>query len=300
MFGAGEKSRFLPMHILFQKLGPSLCKVIFKARVLSGCDVTSKLGTKQASLNAKPDVYIRQFGEDTQLTIDEMKNAETYLIKLLQPKSLCTSCDQLRFEMYRTRKIWLIDLPPSSHCLKGNIQRCHYVVRQGICLLQESPEMDPCDFGWTETHGYFLPEKHLFPLPAHFLVRCGCNEECTGRCTCVRNDTNCTEFCKYKKHCDNYWDWTLLCTAWLIFVLLWPNHTLVTKLSDFTLTFINNWNSCSIFLMSTFLCKNVHILDLTANLEIINSFSLIFRLFFVFHATNCLVPTKWGQAIWVK
>ena len=85
MFAAGEKSRFLPMHILFQKLGPSLCKVIFKARVLSGCDVTSKLGTKQASLNAKPDVYIRQLGEDNQLTIDEMKNAETYLIKLLQP-----------------------------------------------------------------------------------------------------------------------------------------------------------------------------------------------------------------------
>ena len=132
MFGAGEKSRFLPMHILFQKLGPSSCKIIFKAHVLSGCDVTSKLGTKPASLNAKPGVYLRQFGEDNQLTIDEMKNAEKYQIKLLQPKSLCSSFDQLRFEMYRTRKISLIDLPPSSHCLKSHIQRCQNVVRQGI------------------------------------------------------------------------------------------------------------------------------------------------------------------------
>ena len=116
---------------------------MYSVDVLSGCDVTSKLGTKQASLNAKPGVYVRQFGEDNQLTIDEMKNAEKYLIKLFRPKSLCTSFGQLRFEMYRTRKISLIDLPPSSHCLKGRIQRCHYVVRQGICLLQESPEMDP-------------------------------------------------------------------------------------------------------------------------------------------------------------
>ena len=34
MFGIGDKSRFLPRHTLFQKLGASLCKVIFKAHVL--------------------------------------------------------------------------------------------------------------------------------------------------------------------------------------------------------------------------------------------------------------------------
>ena len=48
MFGVGEHCRSLPLHVLLQKLSAATCKIIFKAYVLSGCDLTSKLDSKQA------------------------------------------------------------------------------------------------------------------------------------------------------------------------------------------------------------------------------------------------------------
>ena len=180
MFGTGDKSRFLPMHTLLQKIGTSLCKAVFKVHVLSGSDTTSKIGTKRAALNSNPGRYLCQFGEDDDLTMDALKNTEQYLVKILQPQSCCTSFDQLRFEMYFARKISYLNLPPSSHSLRGHIQRCHFVVRQGISLLDGITELDPCDFGWAEVDGYILPEKQLLPLPAYFLVRCGYKKKCTG------------------------------------------------------------------------------------------------------------------------
>ena len=146
-------------------------------------------------------MYLGQFAEEDQLTISDMKNAEKYLIKVLQPQSLCTSFDELRFEMYLARKISYIGLPPSSHSLQGHIQRCYYVIKQGISLLKDIPYMDPSDFGWSDNHGYFLPEKQLLPLPAYILIRCGCKTKCSGRCSCVKNGTTCTEFCKCKANC---------------------------------------------------------------------------------------------------
>ena len=55
MFGVGEHCRFLPLHVLLQKLRASNCKIFFEAQVLSGCDITSNLSSEQAALKANPD-----------------------------------------------------------------------------------------------------------------------------------------------------------------------------------------------------------------------------------------------------
>ena len=105
--------------------------------------------------------------------------------------------------MYLTKKISYVDLTPSSHSLQGHIQRCHFVVRQGISLLDGITKLDPCNFGWAEVDGYILPEKQFLPLPAYFVVRCGCKKKSTGQCACVKHETNCTEFCQCKQNCIN-------------------------------------------------------------------------------------------------
>ena len=66
-FGIGNSSRFIPLHFLASQLGPRVCSVIIKAHILTGCDITSKIGTKVAALKCKPEKYLMTFGD-----IDEL------------------------------------------------------------------------------------------------------------------------------------------------------------------------------------------------------------------------------------
>ena len=42
----GESSRYIPIHIMANKIGPIECSVLSKAHILTSCDVNSKVGTK--------------------------------------------------------------------------------------------------------------------------------------------------------------------------------------------------------------------------------------------------------------
>ena len=61
-YGTGEGERLIPMYILGNIIKPKLCKIILKAHILTGCDVTSKVGTKLAALNSEPELYLESFG----------------------------------------------------------------------------------------------------------------------------------------------------------------------------------------------------------------------------------------------
>lgn len=65
-YGEGTKVRFVPLHLLITRLDQNICEVFLKAHILTGCDVTSKNGTKCAALKSNPDVYLRNFGENKQ------------------------------------------------------------------------------------------------------------------------------------------------------------------------------------------------------------------------------------------
>ena len=49
-FGTSDKTRHIPIHKLGEVLGSNMCSIILKAHILTGCDVTSKIGTKPAAL----------------------------------------------------------------------------------------------------------------------------------------------------------------------------------------------------------------------------------------------------------
>ena len=63
-FGAGEKGRCIPIHILAERLGKNLLSVIVKAPVITGCDVTSSVGTKQAALKGSAERYWQNVGNE--------------------------------------------------------------------------------------------------------------------------------------------------------------------------------------------------------------------------------------------
>ena len=54
------------------------------AHILTGCDVTSKVGTKVNALQVNPAKYLSRFGENDSLLDDVAIGAENYLVKTIQ------------------------------------------------------------------------------------------------------------------------------------------------------------------------------------------------------------------------
>ena len=73
-----------------------------KVHILTGCDVTSKIGTKSAALKSEPHVYLKNFGENELL--ESFTDAELYHIKVLHSNSTSATFDELRYELYRKKK----------------------------------------------------------------------------------------------------------------------------------------------------------------------------------------------------
>ena len=78
--------------------------MIYKAHILIGSDSISKIGSKKSVINANPELYFQRFGEENELSVEAAEHAEQYLIKVEQPKSTCVTFNELRFDMYRSRK----------------------------------------------------------------------------------------------------------------------------------------------------------------------------------------------------
>ena len=53
-YGVQNKTRDIPIHRLAQILGPDKCSALLKGYILTGCDVTSKVGSKAATVKAGP------------------------------------------------------------------------------------------------------------------------------------------------------------------------------------------------------------------------------------------------------
>ena len=97
-YGTGDKFRHIPVHKLGCVLGTQLCKIILKSHVLTGSDVTSKVGTKAAALNNELEKYLESFGEMNKPSLESLEKAEKYLVRVLQKNSKCTNSNEPRYD----------------------------------------------------------------------------------------------------------------------------------------------------------------------------------------------------------
>ena len=77
-----------------------LVKVLLAARIGSGCDTLSKIGTKLAALNAIPEMYLKGFGQG-ELNKALIRKREEYSVKVLKLSTECVTFDSLRAHQYR-------------------------------------------------------------------------------------------------------------------------------------------------------------------------------------------------------
>ena len=57
----GISQRFIPIHSLYHKLEKSVINSLLMLHILTGCDLTSKVGTKLAAIKASQEVNLWQF-----------------------------------------------------------------------------------------------------------------------------------------------------------------------------------------------------------------------------------------------
>ena len=93
--------------------------MVTKTHIQTGCDVTSKIGTRLAALKQKPSAYLQKFACQNDLTEEEIEKAEEYLVNVWHSKSKteCKTFNQLRSTMYISKRSPLLGLPPTSHSI---------------------------------------------------------------------------------------------------------------------------------------------------------------------------------------
>ena len=125
--GPSHAIRYIPLHLLHARMGNELCKVLPALYTLTGCDWTSKVGTKKSALEADAETLLQGFGKYPAIVEAEAKQAEKFLVNVLKRNSSSDTFTMLRKEIYpasptRTHS----DLPPTSYGLKPHLQRANF------------------------------------------------------------------------------------------------------------------------------------------------------------------------------
>ena len=86
--GVGDSTRYIPLHLIFE-MNPELCSVLPAIHILTGCDTTSKVGTKLSALKSPAAQLLSEFGKSlSSPNQDEIiHKAEQYLVQVLKPNS---------------------------------------------------------------------------------------------------------------------------------------------------------------------------------------------------------------------
>ena len=114
----------MPIHSLHSALGHSITDVLPALHSLTGCDITSKIGTKKAAIKAEPQNFLRHFGKSPATLPSLMNDAEQYLMKVINRKSQAKTFTELRKEIYHfSKSIFHQNLPPTSEGLQTHLLR---------------------------------------------------------------------------------------------------------------------------------------------------------------------------------
>ena len=160
-YGTGASTRYIPLHVLAVKLGEVKAKLVLKLHILSGCDVTSKVGTKLAVMRRDGKAELQSFGENNEKD-EDFDNAERFLVKLIEAGSNCTTFNELRSTMYIKKNKSIIELPPTSNTIAFHLRRCYYFIRMCSSFLDDIEfNLSPLDYGWKRVDSVLYPIKGL-------------------------------------------------------------------------------------------------------------------------------------------
>ena len=127
--------------------------------ILTGCDVTSKIGTKAFAYKYISN-KLSAFAATEVLTDEAVKVAEKYLVQVANHCDDCKTLDEIRYKYYMKKRKSIIELPPTSRTINNHIFWPFYIIKLCRSLLdEESFDLDPLHYGWKNEFGLILSEK---------------------------------------------------------------------------------------------------------------------------------------------
>lgn len=195
--GKGHTIRYLPVHDICEVLENHVIDVLPAVHSLSGCDTTSKVGTKHAALiRGKDYAYLlKDFGKED-LSAIMLENAEEYLTRVLS-KDFQVMDDLRVFKYHRMKILDFLKLPPTSSSLKLHIKRAYLQANRWYTILEDHVGfLDPVLYGYEEHDLGLIPQIITQPLPDDFPFPCNCKICFRPRsCKCRINLVPCSRFC---------------------------------------------------------------------------------------------------------
>ena len=150
--GQGNSSRAVPVHSLVRLMKSDVVDVLPAMHALSGCDTTSKVGTKKSALRAAEetgDEQLHSFGK-LPLSDDMVSAAEKFLVDCVSASDKVDTFDKLRFQKYHKKNFQLdfekLSFTSKSICL--HIRRAYLQCYRWIHVASmENIDLSPIDYG---------------------------------------------------------------------------------------------------------------------------------------------------------
>ena len=204
IMGQGGSTKAVPIHTLANILSSNVIDVLPAVHALSGCDTTSKVGTKKSALKVAEQSgheNIKLFGRE-KITQNMVSSAEKYLVSCLSINSNSKTFDELRYETYHKRAFQLDfeKLPCTSKSIILHIKRAYYTCYRWCHVpFMEEIDLNPINYGYYED-----VDENLVPeiiqgetIPNDFPIPCNCIKCAKSNvCPCRVREIHCCEYCK--------------------------------------------------------------------------------------------------------
>ena len=205
-----------PLHESTTNLPDEVVRVLPAIHALTGCDTTSKVGTKRQAFNAahkSEHFHLEDFG--IKPLDDEMfLSAEKFLLDNMSRNAnrAADSFDQLRYDRYHARgsSLSMDKLPCTSNSLRKQIKWAYYQCNLWIgAATTHTSQLSPLEYEYALDENEFLyPILSVNQvLPQDFPQPCSCLK-CAREtvCGCRVLGIQCCDFCICKKNCRNLYN----------------------------------------------------------------------------------------------
>ena len=202
--GSQNAITIVPVHELVKGFDAAVIDVLPAVHALTGCDTTSKVGTKLKALKtAISDCdLLKTFGKD-QINDQMIANAEQFLVKCISSSKCVHKCfDVVSYETFHDKKFAfdLEKLPPTSTSIRQHILRAFLQCEMWLKALSgENSTLDPAQYDYIfNANGHAIPDiinGPPFPVPCNCLK---CSRDSV--CPCRIRKIPCCQFCKCEKN----------------------------------------------------------------------------------------------------
>ena len=174
----GSSTRAIPVHDVVSGIDSSVAESLPAIHALSGCDSTSKIGTKKSALKTAQALRCEQVLSFAKAPIMDgmIRSAEKYLVACISSDNTVGTFDKLRYNIYhkKTFQLDLEKLPCTSASVHLHIKRAYLQCYRWLhAPYLENVPLDPTEYGYTlDKKGQLSPEIVHDVLPSDFPTPC--------------------------------------------------------------------------------------------------------------------------------